>query len=76
MFHQWVSCDDGCATCLVCGAHYEDARIDDGDVGRCTGNTSAIHGYSGEQWCDTCRVTAEPDNCPHLLIDCDCDFCR
>lgn len=76
VFHHWVSCDDGCATCLICGAHFDDAAIDAGEVSRCTGDTGQVHGYTGEQWCNTCDVPNVEPFCPHVYPECECDYCR
>lgn len=66
--HRWVGCDDDCATCLTCGAHYAD---DDDDRMSCTVDTSMVHGEQVHE----CPAYQLDGRCVHTMHACDCDFC-
>lgn len=82
-FHRWMSTDTTeHDSCLTCGGMWEASQVDgyhhsaDGsDAVPCTGDTSQVHGYKGEQWCETCDAPNVEPFCPHVRVECNCLFC-
>lgn len=77
-FHRMLGSDEY-VSCLTCGGMWEDAtdgyRSADGERPvSCTGDTSQVHGYVGEQRCDRCDK-GNDEGCEHVYTDCNCLLC-
>ena len=80
MRHRLLGEDDGCLSCLTCGAHYCDDVT--AELSECSGDTRRVHGYSGERVCwhgphgSILIAEANGEHCEHMPDDCDCALCN
>lgn len=73
--HLFLSADEG-VSCLVCGAYYDQTRIDHGIYGTCSGRTDLVHGYDwSSHSLDGCAAFDRCGSCEHTDFECDCDLC-